>query len=264
MPTYLNDRPIDDLVAGVLQLDGHLAPELPVRASLAMANAPGVFGSQVTVGARTVTVALDVRPATVVDRTTALDALTRRLTGLLILRTDDAPDRELYCVCSKVDVQLYAGAYSLPTVFVVVTLVAVDPTRYELEPRVYGLSTARTGCPVGTVPSAPLLYLYGGSPSVVNPVVICRNYSGEETHRMTLTGTLATNDALMIDCARQVINRYVAGVIQTGTNSGNAWFTLGAFPLLAPEDAVDGAGLTVELTAASGTPTGAIVYARRW
>lgn len=264
MSFFVNDRPISDLVAGVLQLDGHLAPEMPVRAALAMANAPGVFGSQVTVGARTVTVGLDVRPATVLDRTAVVDALTRRLTGLLALRTDDAPDRELYATCSKVEVQLYPGGYSLPTVYVAVTFTAVDPTRYDVERRVYGLSTARTSCPVGTVPSAPVVFLYGGSPSVVDPVVILRNYSGEETHRMTLTGTLATNDALAIDCARQVISRYVAGVLQTGANSGNAWFTSGAFPLLAPEDAVDGVGVTVELSATSGTPTGSIVYARGW
>ena len=61
---------------------------------------------------------------------------------------------------------------------------------------------------------------------------------------------------------RQTIARYVSGVLQTGANGGNAWLTSGQFPLLAPEDAIEGAGVTVELTATSGTPTGLLLYTR--
>jgi phage-related protein len=92
--------------------------------------------------------------------------------------------------------------------------------------------------------------------------VIVRDAHGDESHRLTLTGTLATNDALVIDSARQTIDRYVAGVLQTGTASGNAWLTSGQFPLLAPEDAINGDGITVELTSTSGTPTGLLLYTR--
>ena len=107
-----------------------------------------------------------------------------------------------------------------------------------------------------------MVYLYGASPSVVNPIVILRDASGDETHRLTLTGTLATNDALVIDGARQTIDRFVAGVLQTGTSSGNAWLTSGQFPLLDPADSIDGAGVTMELTSTSGTPPGLAVYTR--
>ena len=139
---------------------------------------------------------------------------------------------------------------------------AADPVRYAREAVPLALSTARTAVAVGNVPSAPGLWRYGASPSVVNPVVIVRNAQGDETHRLTLTGTLATNDALLIDAARQSITRTVAGVVQTGAAAGDAWLASGSFPLLAPEDAIDTAGVTVELSATTGTPTGLLLNVR--
>lgn len=262
MPTYLNERSIDEIIDAVLRLDGHIAPTVTERAVLPIANAPGVFGSAVTVQPRRVSVVLDVRSTAPVDRAATMDNLARRLKGLLLLRTDDQPDREIYCTCGDVKVELYSGAYALGTVSVEVTLLAVDPTRYEREARIYALSATRTAVPVGTVPSAPIIYVYGASPSVVNPVIILRNAAGDEVSRLTLAGTLATNDALIIDCARQSIARYVAGVLQTGSSSGNTWLVSGVFPVLDPEDSIDGAGVSLALTSTSGTATGLALYRR--
>jgi len=36
------------------------------------------------------------------------------------------------------------------------------------------------------------------------------------------------------------------------------------FPILDPSDAIDGTGITMELTATSGTPTGLVLYKRAW
>ena len=261
MSVFLDDRPLTDTVAAVLSIDGALPPAVALRSTQPIANSPGVFGTQVTIAPRTIAVGLDVRPTSVIDRVSIMDALQRRLTGLRLFRMDDAPTREQYVVCSGVSVSFYQSV-AIPRCYVELAFTAVDPTRFEREARVVALSTARAECLIGTMPSAPLLYLYGGSPSVVNPVVLVRNDSGDETHRLTLTGTLAANDALVIDSARQTIDRYVAGVLQTGTNSGNAWLTSGQFPLLDPTDALDGTGLTIELTATSGTPTGLAVCTR--
>lgn len=261
MSVFLDDRPLTDTVAAVLSVDGHLAPTVAVRSMQPIANSPGVFGAQVTVTPRTIAVGLDVWPTSITDRVTTMDALARRLTGLRLLRLDDAPTREHVVTCSGVAVEFYQSV-AIPRCYVELRFTAVDPTRFERENRAVALSTSRAACLVGTVPSAPVVYLYGASPSVVNPIVILRDASGDETHRLTLTGTLATNDALVIDSARQTIDRYVAGVLQTGTSSGNAWLTSGQFPLLDPADSIDGAGVTMELTSTSGTPTGLAVYTR--
>lgn len=260
MSVFLDDRPLTDTVRDVLTVEGALAPAVEVRPTQPIANAAGVWGTGVSVAARDITVGLDVWPDSLPDRVAVMDTIKRRVGGLRLFRMSDSPTREMFVTLTGLRVEFYHLA--IPRVFVELRFGAVDPTRYEREARAVALSTSRTETPVGTVPSAPMLYLYGGSPSVVNPVVIVRNDSGDETHRLTLTGTLATNDALVIDCARQQIDRYVAGVLQTGTSSGNAWLTSGQFPLLAPEDAIEGAGITVELSATSGTPTGLLLYTR--
>ena len=84
--------------------------------------------------------------------------------------------------------------------------------------------------------------------------------------RLTLTVTLAAGDALAIDCADQTLDRFVNGVLQTGTAAGLGTLTSGRFPVLDPSDASADANVwgTIELTATSGTPTGLVAYHRRW
>lgn len=259
---YLNDRPLSDLVRDILALDGYQSPTVAVRATLAGANAASVWSSSVTVPLRTVTVGVHLEAATLIARTAAVDTLTRACRGLRLLRTTDAPDREMWVELTNAAVTFYDAAFTHTSCRMTLTFTAADPVRYAREALPLALSTARTEVAVGNVPAAPVLWVYGASPSVVDPVVIVRNAQGDETHRLTLTGTLATNDALRIDSARQAITRYVAGVVQTGTASGNAWVTSGSFPLIAPEDAIDTAGVTVALSATTGTPTGLLLNQR--
>lgn len=263
----LNGRALTDLVYQILVLDGHLAPSLPRASTVTLAQSGGTFGSVVTVDPRRITVGLDVRPTTLVDRQAVMDSLKRRLhRELLELTTDDLPGRVLRVLAEPPTVEFYTGAYANPVVYVGLSFVAPDPVRTDLEPLVYGLGTARTPCPLGTETVAPRLWLYGGSPSVVNPVVIVRDHTGAEVMRLTLTGTLATNDALVIDAATQMVDRFVSGVLQTGTAAGLGWVTSGRFPVLDPTDTNPDAPAwgTIELTATSGTPTGLVAYHRRW
>lgn len=266
MSVYINDRPLAALVYGVNELDGHLAPALPQRAPVPLANSAAIFGTTVTVESRSVVVGLDVRPTTLVNRQTLIDTLKRRMAGLLELRTDDLPGRVLRCLLAGVQVELYTAALVNPACYITLTFTAVDPARHDVEPLVYGLSTARTVCPVGTDTSAPRVWLFGAATAVVNPAILVRSLTGAEVARMTFTVSLAQNDALVIDAGTQQIERYVAGVLQIGTGSGLAALTSGRFPILSPEDAADEGGTmpTVELTATSGTPTGLILYTRRW
>lgn len=263
----INGRPLTDLVRQILVLDGHLAPSVPRSTAVTLAQAGGVFGSTVTVDPRRIVVGLDVRPTTLVDRQAVMDSLKRRLSrGLLEIETDDAPGRVIRATAEPVTVEFYTGAYANPAVYVQIALLAADPTRRDIEPLVFGLSTARTACPLGTDTVAPRLWLYGANPSVVDPVVIVRDYTGAEVLRLTLTGTLATNDVLAIDCAAQTLTRLVAGVVQTGAAAGLGWLTSGRFPVLDPADASpeSNAWGTIELAATSGTPTGLLAYHRRW
>lgn len=263
----VNRRPLVDLVYQILVLDGHLAPSLPRAAMVTLAQAAGTFGSVVTVDPRRITVGLDVRPSSLVDRQAVMDALKRRIhRELLEIETDDLPGRVVRAVCDSVTVEFYTGAYANPVIYVSLSFTAADPARVDIEPLVYGLSTARTACPLGTETVAPRLWLYGASTPVVNPVILVRDHTGTEVMRLTLTGSLGTNDALVIDAATQTVDRFVAGVLQTGTNAGLGWVTSGRFPVLDPVHANPDAPVwgTVELSATSGTPTGLLAYHRRW
>ena len=257
MNVYLSDQPLSALVRDVLTLDGYLAPGVAVRSVLPLANAPGMFGSQVTLGPRTITVTLDLFPDSLPERATVQTTILQAVGGLRPFRTEDQPDVETWVVLTGVSVDFYHP--SIPRCAVQLTFTAADPTRYEREARVVALSTSRATCPIGSQPVAPRVFVYGGC---TNPVVLVRNAQGDETHRLTLTGVLASTDYLDIDAAKQTIDLYVSGTLQTGTASGNAWLSSGEFPLLAPEDAIAGDGITIELTSSSGTPTGLALYQR--
>jgi hypothetical protein len=260
MLVWLNDRPLTDTVRDVFTMEGHVAPPVAVRTVQPLANAASVFGTGASVAPREIRIALDVWPDTVVERVTVMDTLTRRAGGLRVLRAQDAPTRETWVHLTAVAVEYYHQA--IPRCAVTLTFTALDPVRYEWQARVIALTTARAAVSVGTMPSAPLVWIYGNDPSVVNPIVIVRTASGDESHRITLAGTLTASDALLLDTATQTITRYVSGVVQTGANSGNAWLVSGEFPTIDPNDSVAGDGITVELSSTSGTPTGLLLMTR--
>lgn len=259
-----NRRSLETWVYGLCTLDGHLAPILPQRATIPLSNSPGVWATNVTVEPRVIRVGLDVRPVSLADRQTIMDRFARELAGLLEIETDDLPGRMCTARLDRVDVELYPASFVQKACWVDLTFVAQDPTRWEVEPRLYGLSTtARTPCPVGTQTSAPVMEIVG---SCTNPAIILRNARGEEVARTQFTVTLGSNDVLTVDSATEQITRLVSGVVQTGASAGLAAYTSGPLPLLAPEDAsADGTlSPTVELAASSGTPVGTISYRRRW
>ena len=260
MNVYIDERPLDSLVRDVLTIDGDLAPAVAQTEQLVRATGPGAFGSGVTVAPRTITIGLDVWPSSNLERVTVTDTVYRALSGLRVLRTEDAPDREYWVTLTNVRPDFYHR--SIARYFLELTFVAVDPTRYEREPVTVALSTARATVRVGNQPSAPRIWLYGAATSVVNPVVTVRNASGDVVSTLTLAGTLTTNDALVIDCAAHWIDRYQAGVLATGTSAGNSWLVSGDFPLLSEEDTIDGSGVSVTLSSTSGTATGLMLFTR--
>lgn len=266
MSLWINDRPLDAFASVLTNIEQHLRPAVLQHDVQNMADRPGLFATRLSVQPKTVTLRFDLRAQTLPGRGDLLDNIARVFDGLLELRTADQPTRVLRCVLSSVEVDTYASALAVPVASVTCTLTAADPYKIDREPQLLALGTSRTACPVGTATSAPVLWLYGGTPSVVNPVVIVRAASGEEAMRLTLTGTLAANDALLIDGATQTITRFVAGVVQTGTGAGLAWLSSGRFPILDPRDAdgVRSTWGTLELSATSGTPTGLAWYVRRW
>lgn len=260
---WINDRPLDDLVRQVLSFDGYLAPVVATAPALELANSAAVFGTATTVPPRTLTIGCDVRPASFVDRQAVMDGLKRRLLGLLEIRTGDLEDRVLRGVLRQVRVEFYGGAHAQLPIYLELEILCADPARFDQEPTLRALSTSRTVCPVGTEPSAPIVWICG---ACTNPEVVVRAHTGTEVSRLTFTVTLASTDYLVIDASQQTVDRYVAGVRQTGAAAGLASLSSGRFPILFPADAgaTPLAGPTLELTSSAGTATGLVSYLRRW
>lgn len=261
----LNRRPLDTLLYQLCEVAGHLDPTVPTRAVLDRVGAAPVLGPTVTVTPREIRLGCDVRAVNLADRQTLMDRIKRRLGGVLELRTADLPGRYLRCEYIACTVEHYPGDYATVAVYITLVLRAVDPARWEDEPLVYGVSTtARTACPIGTESSAPDVWLYG---ACTDPEIIVRNAQGTEVSRTRFTGSLGANDALWV-CGGQfgglpgTMTRLTAGV----ASNALALYRDGALPLFAPgDDTLDGTvSPTVELAAASGTPTGLIRYVRRW
>ena len=264
MSIWINDRPLDALVSAITGLDGYLAPDAGAHELVALADTAAIVGTSIQVAPRTITVTVDIETSRLLDRQTMLDTVARHLRGRLRLRTADRPDREISVVCQGTALTFYHQPLAVVACSLTLTFVAPDPVWTAREPLVLALSGTRVPCPLGTATVAPRLTLYGGT--VVNPVVIVRAANGEEAGRLTLTGSLSSTGALVIDAATQTLAHYVAGVLQTGATVGLAWLTSGTFPLLDPSDAdaTQSAWPTIELTASSGTPTGVLTYARRF
>lgn len=258
---YVNGRPLDDLVWQILALEGYLSPAVPERAALGLAYGAGVWGSSVEIKPRTVTAVLDVRPLNIVDRASMIDALRRRLPALAELTTDDVLGRVLVAHLASVNVEFYTGAHANPICAVTVTWSAVDASWRDSEPVLRALTSTRVACPVGVGVSHTRITLKGAATAIVTPVIIVRAATGEEISRLTLSVSLTTNMALVIDSAQASLSLYDSGTLQTGTSAGDNYLTSGTFPLLAGED---GASAFVELSSTSGTPTGALSYHRVW
>lgn len=258
----LDGRRLASMVYALSEIDGHLTPVMPEHQTIALGHAPGVWSEQLTVSTRDVSIGLDVRPHSYVGRQRFMELLRERFGGrLLELTSDDQPGRVLRCTLKTPSVELYPGSFVNLAIWVTLHLQAVDPAWRDVEPTILGLSAARTACPIGTDTSSPLVHIAG---ACTDPAIVIRNAAGTEVSRTSFSVILGANDTLSVDSTTEAITRRIAGVVQTGANSGLRAYVGGPLPLLSPEDTATDTPLTVELTAASGTPTGVITYHRRW
>jgi hypothetical protein len=258
----INGRSLADLIWQALRFEGDVAPALLVRDSTDTALGAPVLTTRARLTARTLILSVDVRPAAITNRPAVLDALTRRLAGVLEIVRDDAPQRAWYGVLQQVTAEMPAGNLVNPLTVLDLTFAVPDPRRVDRDTQLRALSATPVACPTGTGTSAPTVRLFGASTAVVDPVVVLRSPGGETLSTLTLTGSLGSNTWLDIDCASEWLYLYTAG---TRTNA-LAWLAGGAFPLLDGDDAAGPAGPypTLAVTSTSGTPTGVVLWRRSW
>jgi hypothetical protein len=202
---------------------------------------------------RTVTVAAICRPRA----TATLDTVLQQLYaicggGFVELRDDRQPGKVLVAQLESVqesplDPQYLPGD---PVSRLTLRFLATDPMRYDKQFSQVGLGTGRAICPLGTVPSAPLLRIYGQPTSPFT--ITLRDVGGVSRQVMGITLTLGANDYLEIDCDAQTITKVVSG---TPSNAMDTWTTnADGFLILDPHDGsyAEGGWPTLELSTGQG------------
>lgn len=256
MPSiYLNDTPLEAL--GLVLAEGG-----PLLGGFAVARdvqswpgrAGGLPAASGAVGPRVIRFTADAPVATTAARMALLDDLADRLTGLVEVRFDDAPDRVLRGVAT-----VYAADVPTPPRWVnlsprvVVEITCANAAKWDAQPTTRVLGATPVAIPVGTLPHGGQLTLTGTAAGALSGEVRLRyrGVSGVLLGELVLTAALLSGEFLTIDLDACTIRRTTtAGV----TSDAYAWKTGGQFFRVAPRDAVRalGAWPTLELTAGAG------------
>lgn len=262
MSYTINGRPLSDLIWQALLFDGGVAPAVGTRDSTETAYSGPLLTTRTRLAARSITLTIDVRPALMTHRPGVLDAITRRLAGVLEIVRDDAPDRAWYGVLQSTKADVPAGNLVNPLTILDLTFLVPDPRRIDRETQLRTLSATPVACPTGTGASAPRVRLFGAATPVVNPSIVLRSPGGEILSTLSLTGSLGANTWLDVDCATEWLHLWSSGT----RTSALAWLAGGAFPILDGDDAAGPAGPfpTLALGSTSGTPTGVVLWRRSY
>ena len=182
--------------------------------------------------------------------------------GEVAVRFSYAPDRYCLAILDSNDGVGFVPQSIDGVIAVSLSFLVKDGVAYRTNWDGYTLSTTRVACPIGTAVSYPVVTVHGGGVAFTNPVVTVRNAAGDvvQTHGFTFSG--GADDALIIDAARSRISKSAAGTI----TAGESYWTSGDYVLLRPCDGwpESAAYPTVEVSSATGTAQGHIVYQRRY
>jgi hypothetical protein len=258
----INGRSLDDLIWQALSWEGGVVPVVATRETADTAYGAPVLATRQRLSASTLTLALDVRPDLMTQRPAILDAIRRRVSGVVEIVRDDAPDRAWYGELVDAKATVPAGNLVNPCTILDLTFRLPDPRRHDIETQLRTLSATPTPIPTGTGASAPRIRLFGASTAVVDPEIVLRGPSGAELARLTMTGSLGENTWLDVDAMTEWLH-----LVTSGTSAPALyWIESGQFPVLDGADAAgpDGPYPTLAIESASGTPTGVVMWRRSW
>jgi hypothetical protein len=257
MPAFwVNDTPLERLGFRVVRVRGMgdpLGQRVPTTAVPGRAGRLAVSTRAGEVSPRTVTVTLTIRPRTsLADLEAAMVKLYALCGGGLVeLREARDPGKALVGYLAGGEDLPYDPQYLAadPASLVTLRFTCDDPARYAVSPTLVGLATSRAACPLGPLPVAPILRIFG---AVTNPTVSIRTAGGVLRQTMGFTIALAATDWLEVNCETGVIQKSVSGVV---SDAYGTWTTKSdGFLVLDPHDGdpVTGTGPTLELSGGSG------------
>jgi len=145
---------------------------------------------------------------------TNLDALKALVgAGLLEVRFYATQTRAYYGRCQGAPSTPFPVQFRQTSTKVTIRILCLDPLGYDLDLSVISFGSSYTAMPLGTGPSAPVLYIVGGLSGASNPTITYASAAEETIWTMALTATIAAGDYVRIDCGLQSLTKSVSGVI---------------------------------------------------
>lgn len=255
---WLNEMPLDDLGLGLTGAPGHLSG---VQWERAFPPSPGLVGGVPGVASVSPARSLVIRGlaelASLTDREALVTSLSRQVTGLQEVRYSDQPDKVFEAILEQVGVSPWEPSqeFVIGDVDIELRFRLAVPYKRDRYGQVISFGTTRTDIPLGDLPSGGVLHIMG---SATDPVLTYRGVSGEALRSMTFTITLGSNDYLVVDLNRRVIQKSVAGTVTTDASI----LTSGYFFQPDPGDGHPGWGGWPSLELSAGT--GLYLYHRSW
>jgi hypothetical protein len=253
---YINDRPITDFGVRLVSLEEWLNPPPLEVPPIALYGRIGVavVGQAATVGSRTIqTKHATARGTTLTQRRTYASLLYRAAQGVVALRFDDEPTRQVFVTLTAGSAAALAVAMLDGDLGIDLTWTAHDPLWYDVGQSVIGLPAdgSKKPIPMGNAPHGGVIHLVGAG---TNPTVVTlRNRGGDALATMTLATTWTSAEYVEIDLDRY---RIVKINNLTRTNLLAYLATTETFHVFSPED---GPMLSV-----TGCGSVVLYYRRAW
>lgn len=216
------------------------APVMGKLGRLALTDAPPANPRQIVVAGR--------QEAADTATLRGLEDQLKRLAydGVVRVRLGDDADRE-WEARARMRVTPISGWQARTAQDVEITFECDDPTGQSVADTVVDFSGGATECPLGTAPSAPVIWI---GDTVTNPVVTLKDHLGQVVATMGFTITIGAGDWIEIDCEGQTVIDQ-DGANQAATFDGSTEFlelnpyhgggTSGPWPTIG----VSGGGLAV-------------------
>lgn len=216
-----------------------------------------VEGTTVEANPRTVQVEGKVRNNTVATRNAVLEQAFAHMRGRCEILPDDQTDKLVvgYLEASRVTALSDLLTMDLDIVDVRLDFTCYDPLFRDVNAQVVSFDSTARDVPMGTGPHRGVITITGAP---TDPTLTVKDFRGSEVASMEFTGTLAADEAWVVDLYEQSITLSDSGVESAADDvlSGGAFFHFEA-PWA---DHVSGAWPTIEIDGGSGSLT----YYRRW
>jgi hypothetical protein len=253
-PITVNGRPLSDLGLSVSALEPWSSGLTYERESYAL---PGHWGSSESptqiARPRVLRFVGSFGGVAVAARDEIIQQVEEAFTGLVEIQFGDQSGKKIIGRRAALTARPLAPdvSFALGDMDLEVEVICAQPYKFDAGVQRIGLSTARTPIPVGTLPSAGIVFLPG---SWSTRSVILRDTAGAEVDRLTIANSVLSTETVRLDFWKRTAHKIAANGTETNVigsiSSGTGFFEID--PARCKVDRPGGMVPTLELDAGAG------------